>query len=487
MRTLVLEQPTDSAPARERELLYLFGLIAAAAYATYFAPKFGTNAFWALVLGAYFYSKNEPFWLAFFLTISDGFWGFFDNYEAVLSIIPGLPPIEVGHFYIILAAIKASRKPASFQPFYNPMLIVLGSYVLFLVLQGYAIGLKGTINAQFKMLKHIMPLLIFVSLPRLMDRMEDYRKFFYYFMPMAFTSLFAQLFTISSGVTPAQALGLHKEAWFIENLKRGSTYRGFYSTGAVLISFLGSLFYLADKKGSFPRTYLVVVAIANFFAAYLSATRGWVVGFTLSMLLCMLFVYKLTPKYIFTTSAGFIAALTAMSYIPAFEKQITDAFERILTLQSLAGGDLSAGGTLIRLSTRSPIVLGYWKESWLTGWGFSDFYFAHNDVHVANQNILMHSGIIGFTLLLAFFAYFLLRLWQAYKKLPKKHNLRDQLLVFPMFFIGWFFIHSTSGQLFGYYFEPDKAFPLAIFISLGAVIYRQVQMDKEKAHETNES
>jgi hypothetical protein len=250
---------------------------------------------------------------------------------------------------------------------------------------------------------------------------------------------------------------------------------------------LGSLFYLADKKGSFPRTYLVVVAIANFFAAYLSATRGWVVGFTLSMLLCMLFVYKLTPKYIFTTSAGFIAALTAMSYIPAFEKQITDAFERILTLQSLAGGDLSAGGTLIRLSTRSPIVLGYWKESWLTGWGFSDFYFAHNDVHVANQNILMHSGIIGFTLLLAFFAYFLLRLWQAYKKLPKKHNLRDQLLVFPMFFIGWFFIHSTSGQLFGYYFEPDKAFPLAIFISLGAVIYRQVQMDKEKAHETNES
>ncbi|MDV7396292.1 hypothetical protein RZS08_33165, partial [Arthrospira platensis SPKY1] len=70
-----------------------------AVWANYFASDLITTLFYLVTLVVYFQSKDEPFWLVFFLVISDGFMGFFNNYEAVLTAIPGLPPVEVGHFY----------------------------------------------------------------------------------------------------------------------------------------------------------------------------------------------------------------------------------------------------------------------------------------------------------------------------------------------------------------------------------------------------
>ena len=66
----------------------------------YFSSDIVSGLYFAGTLIAYYRSEDEGFWLPFFLIVSDGFFGFFGLYEAVLQILPGLPPIEIGQIYI---------------------------------------------------------------------------------------------------------------------------------------------------------------------------------------------------------------------------------------------------------------------------------------------------------------------------------------------------------------------------------------------------
>lgn len=451
----------------------LLGLIAVAIWATYFAPKFVASAIYIMALVAYFNSKDEAFWLTFFLVVSDGFFGFFNNYEAVISVIPGLPPIEVGHFYIILTAVKLMKGGSKERPFYDSILGILFVYVIFLVVQGYVLGVEPGLNSHFRILKFLMPLLLFYTIPRLFDTEEKYREAFTFFIPFAFLALFAQIFTVTMGIAPSQALGVQNELWFTAVLKSGHTYRGFYSTTMVLISFFGALYYTAARTKHFNKNLLYAVIAADFLSAFLSATRGWVLCFSSVLILHMIFVMRLDPKRITTIVVVGVLAMVGLMNIPLIEKQFSSAAERILTLGALAKGDVTAGGTLERLDERAPRVVKKWQESPLTGWGFSDAFHDYGDFHVGNQNVLLHSGIFGALLLLIFLGYFFGKLISRNGELPYEHPLKNALLVFPVFFLGWFIIHSTSGQQFQFYAAPAGGMAQAIFFSFGAMIYRK--------------
>ncbi len=160
-------------------------MLGATILATYYAPAAVKTPFYILLLFAYFRSKNEGLWLVLFLTISDGFWGYFSAYEAVLSILPGLPPIEVGHLYVLLTVIKASRIPSPGKYFHDPFLKLIAVYIGFLIIQGYFLGLSTEMNVQFRMIKFIFPLALFYSLPRLFQTEDAFRECFVYVFPLA--------------------------------------------------------------------------------------------------------------------------------------------------------------------------------------------------------------------------------------------------------------------------------------------------------------
>ena len=79
-------------------------------------------------------------------------------------------------------------------------------------------------------------------------------------------------------------------------------------------------------------------------------------------------------------------------------------------MEAIAGGDLSAEGTLQRLDYRSQRVMGAWRENPVFGWGLSDNGYEYGDGHVGNQCLLAISGIVGFLLLNGFLIYFAYRL-----------------------------------------------------------------------------
>jgi hypothetical protein len=454
------------------KFLKLFGLLAAAILATYFAPKAASSIFYVCAIVAYLYDKDEPVWLTFFFVVSDGFLGFFNNFDAVVSIIPGLPEVEIGHFYVIATIVKLRKVIAPAPPiFYRHLGIAVLVYTLFLVVQGYAIGVTPELKFHFRIVKYVLPLALFLTLPRLMPRWEQYREAFGLFVPFAFLALFAQVFTVATGLAPSQALGLRQELFFTEVLGRGQTYRGFYSTGMVLISFFGALFFLTVDPASWKRPIYLGVILADILAAFLSATRGWVLAFAVILILYAVFVARLHAGRIVLGTVLGAALLFGLMRIPAIQRQFEDATDRILTIGLLAKGDVTAGGTLERLDRRAPRVMKKWRESPLTGWGFSNEYREYGDSHVGNHNVLLHGGVVGAVLMAAFLVYFAWMLVARSMALAATKPYKRGLLVFPVFLVGWFIIHSSSGQWFQFAGEPGLTIPQALFFSFGSWCY----------------
>ncbi len=450
----------------------LYGLVILAVIAVYFASAGVTAVFFIGTLIAYFFSRDEAFWLVFFLILSDGFLSFFGLYEATLVVLPGLPGIEMGQLYIILAVIKSLGKQPAANAFYNNFLYALAIYVVFLIIQGYVVGLSGAMNVQFRLLKWITPLGLFYALPRLYRSEQDYARIFKYIFPMAFVILGTQLFTILMSETPAQFSGGKEKYEFAIEVTKERTYRGLFNQMILLLTLFGALFYLARQKGIFRNTYLYAVIAANFASVFLSATRGWTLGFSLIIIGFFLFVQKMSTRQVISIiGVGALFFIGVLS-TPVIQTQVHNAFKRMLTLEALAKGDITANGTLIRLSQRGPRVMKQWEESPVTGWGFSNHFFEHCDFHVGNQNILLHSGIIGYILINSFFVFFCISLYNKSQSIPFSDTRKASLLVFVIFFAGWFLIHSSSEQHFFFYFEnPGDGIIQGVFFTMAAFIF----------------
>lgn len=466
-----------------RKVIKLLMLVLVSIGINYFTPEIFGSLFFAGLLVVYFRSKDEPFWLAYFLIISDGFFGFFGFNEVLLTAIPGLPAIEAGQFYILLTVVKALRSRPAGSFFFSPHLQAMGIYVIFLVLQSYTIGIAPTMNAQFRLVKFVLPLALFFSLPRLLRTQEEYREVFTYLFPVAFTILAAQMFTIVTSVSPGQYFNATDRYDFGKEVDEYNTYRGLYSSNILLLTTFGALFYLIRKDETLSSRLLTLVIIANFLSVFLSATRGWIISLGLILFLYYTFIAKLSPRMVAGFSLAAAVLIAGILTIPIVKTQFTNAQERMLTLESLAEGDLSAEGTLSRLNERGPQVMKKWRESPLTGFGFADEFFLHWDGHVGNQNLLLHSGIVGALLMALFFAFFCSKIFFLSRRLSKQNPFRAALLVFLVFFIGWFALHSSSRQFFSYYQPVRTGILIAVFFLLGGQTYRDAKAWEREADE----
>lgn len=471
---------TRKEPSDFRKVSQFLALILVSIGVNYFAPKFLPPVLWLGVLIAYFRSKDEGFWLAYFLVLSDGFFGFFGMYAAMLNIIPGLPGVEAGQIYIILSIIKASERPAEYTPFYNNILKILLIYLAFLMIQGYVVGVTMEMNVQFRLVKWLVPLFLLYSLPRLFTRVEQYRDAFLYLFPVAIMALGAQVFTLVQAHSPMQYFGVAQKAKFAIKVTKEKTYRGLYNEMILLITYFGALFFLAFRPGKyFSSAYMFGVLLANFASVFLSATRGWVICFSFSLIFSLIFVLRLGPKRILSMVIIAGAMVFGSQFLPVIGLQIQNAIKRLLTLEKLAEGDMSAGGTLIRLNTRGPRVMKKFEEAPLTGFGFSDEFMEHNDFHVGNQNILLHSGVIGYAVLHFFFLYFMFRLFVRSINLPPEHTYKGALMFFCIFFPAWFMLHSSSQQFFSYYQTVQGGIIQAVFFCMGALMYHKSEESPE--------
>lgn len=438
---------------------------------TYFATSVVATLWYILLLIWYFYSEDEPFWLVFFLITSDGFMGFFGLYEVSIKLLSGLPAIELVQFYILLSGIKAMRKNVKPGLFYNKYFTVLLIYAIFLVLWGQLLGYSGAMNEYFRIMKDILPLLLFYSIPRLFRDLFSYQRLFNLIFIVLLLAFFTQIFTLITGIFPLGTATLAKTSY-----QDTGEFRSFYNTAATLLGLFGALFFLSsNNKALFNPYFLYIIIFSAFSMAFLSATRGWIISFGFIIIMTFIFVLRKKSKHVILFS--FISLITIMMGLsnPRIQEQINFSLGRTLKLEALTEGDLTAQGSMKRLSERAPKIMAVWRENPVFGWGYSDVARANGDGHVGNQNLLMTSGALGYLLLNGFFVFFMYKMLTIYPRKRLNPGADINLLVFVIFLTGWLFIHSTSGQHFSYGGMPVRIIPQAVFFSFAAFIYSQIK------------
>ncbi len=403
--------------------------------------------------------------------------GFLGIYTTVIRVIPGLPPIELAQFYIILGLIKVLLSKNNTRLFYGNWMLGMLLYTLFLVLFGIMNGLDNEANIYFRVIKLTIPFLLFYTIPRLLKTLKHFQVLFGYLFLVIVLAFIAQLHALFTGFDPKKAfylLGDNPDLNLDAELEVGRNFRVLYNQAMTMLCLFGALYFLALKKlRIFKNSWLYLIVVLSIALAFLSATRGYILSCGFVILLFFIFVQKLNIKQVFVFSL-FVAGLllTGLSN-DKVNTQIKFSVDRLLTLNSLAKGDVSADGTLIRLSERGPHVMKIWSESPVLGTGFSNKYFANSDSHVGNQNILLHAGIIGFVLMIGFIFYFISKMLGCYISSSPNNPFSRTFLVFVIFLLGLIIIHSTTTQQFAFYGLPNDIFPQAIFLSLAGLTYSE--------------
>jgi hypothetical protein len=152
-------------------------------------------------------------------------------------------------------------------------------------------------------------------------------------------------------------------------------------------------------------------------------------------------------------------------------RQVSLSFDRVTTLAGLAEGDLTAEGSLTRLTSRNAPVMDSWRRNPIIGWGFSKH--SYSDGHVGNQNILQVSGIIGLTIIFLAWITFFTTNFGHRRAMGNRGNVFVSL---NLMMVALVIIHSSSTQMFGYdvVFQPFiKIFVVLLVFHLSNLAIQQ--------------
>lgn len=458
-----------------KKIFILFFLLFVSATFTYKANPTMATLWYLFTIILYLRSKDEAFWFVFYFALNVGFLGFFGRYEALISILPNLPGIEVAQFYIFATVLKVQINGHKAYVFYDKYLKILWYFILFLVLLGFVIETGSEINFYLRNFKVIFPFLIFYSLPRLINDEKVYQEIFNYLFIFVITAFLSQIFNLATGSTPAVSIGYAgRGGWSrYDPLAENTIYRGFYSDQIVLISVFGVIYLLAKNISQKYNFYLWLILFFAYSCMIISASRGWILSFGIVIILLLLFITRLNVKH--TVFFSFIVTIFVVFVFSShiIQEQLLKSVERFETIALIQEGDVTLGGTYKRIDVRGKTNLDLWEESPLLGLGFSKRFDDYNDRHTGNQSILAHSGIIGFCLLMGFLFFFNNKILQIRKKLPLTKEEKNSLLTFSIFFIGWFILHTVSRQEFGFAILPEGALIQVLFFSFGGLLYNK--------------
>jgi len=427
--------------------------------AVYIFPKLGIPQIiiklsFLFLLLIIFYSKNDVFWLSWFFVISDAPGRLFTLTSG--STIYRLPMytlmsgVSTGftELFLIMYIIKFLSKKTKLSLFnkYAKLIIIYG---IFTIAYSFILGISQ--SALISSIRTILPWFWFLIIPEFISDPKRVEHLFQLLAPFAFIIF---ILSLQSQITGE----------YLHNILSGESAYGFLGEAElelvrvnqadyllfVLVFF--ALFYLSLERKIFNNTYLNLIIIIGFITILLSATRGWIIA--LLILLSSVFFmkgYNLMKQFIrMLVMIGILIYIVQIFY-PSFLFQISKSFERLDTLEALTEGDLTAGGTLARLTERGPRVMKEFKKSPIIGWGFSNHYFAYSDMHVGNQTMLLQGGIVGYTFWMVIFLLIFYNIFIYGRLYYVKFSIGSGIYVILFALIATFAIHSSSTHMWGFY------------------------------------
>ena len=445
-----------------------------------------------LILLSYYYIKNDNdvAYYAIFFSIIAGLGGLFEGKtENVFS----LGPIEINVLiififlcYIKFAVLKKNKRIPFL--FFKPVTIYL-IYFVFLLVLGLVIGIEEAgesgLRHYFQILRLILLVPIFLILPRIVSGNKFIERLAALLFIGVFINILGQLFMLLTGISISQYISPNK----ILDIPVGSAsylsgmLRPIFGPWIILLSLFFAFYYLLKRTVYFKKGYLYLIIFLSSLSIFITATRGWIIAFSIFILLNALYSLSRIPKRIFSIfGVGLVAFLILYNISSVFRVQIDKSFERVETLELVAEGDISAGGTSVRHIRGAKVMQGFY-ESPVIGLGFSSRALYLVDFHVGNQTLLMSGGLIGFSIIAYVLFYIIYKSVSTgkYLRLKNKYTYNSELTTIPILLLSLFIIHSTSTTLFGYtvYINAyGNMFWLVMFFSIiNRIIYDYMKYD----------
>jgi len=461
---------------RQFDLFFqLLFLLVLSAILVYYTPASINRIIFLLFFIPVWYSKKDFFWFAFVLILIEAPGGLFsgglvgDQYR--LPIYNLFPKVSFSfqEVYLVIILLKGiiKKQGFSYRSFtYRNQYSVLGILLVSLLIVSLLLGIS--LSSMRNVYKTMISISLYISTLFVFKNEEDIINFFKTIFPFAFLAIILQLYGM---LNQQQLVAVFNPLISTpQGVLTGDEMRPIELAVVVLFCFFGSLLYLGDKRKTFSDKYLLFVNIISYISILLTATRSWFLGFTI----IYLFYFYLNLKGLgnkvtsFVTAIGFFLIIIFM--IPQIRNQINVASKRLLTIEQLASGDQTAGGTLNRITVRGPRVMDGFKNSTIIlGAGFSDLYYEYTDGHVGFQNILLNSGVIGFVVLFSFATTLFFTPLRILKKLNYRSDLSHILRNTPLLVPAVLTINSGT-QFWGFGVgEMQRVMLLAFYISVSNI------------------
>ena len=433
-------------------------------------PQLLNKVIFLLLLLVVFRSKNDAFWLAWFFIIIDAPGRLFGIgsgrtiYRLPLYRLGAGAAISFDELFFLIYLLKFLLKKDKIQNIFKRYWVFILIYGFITLVYSFGIGLSlGNIVTAVRM---IIPWFWVLILPEFISDSDKLAEIFKLLAPFVVINILSQLYTQLSGLYINDILSGEKWVGFLGSPEE-ELVRVISGFGFTFFCMIMSLFYLCSEDKRFNKTYLNLIIVISFIIIFISATRGWIVA-SLILLSSVFFMpgFNFIKQFSSTVLILILFVFLLRIIYPPFILQASLALQRFETLKFLITGDPTAGGTLARISERSPRVMAVFKESPVIGWGLSDRYISSWDMHVGNQTMLMQGGVIGYSIWIICYALTLLKIYLLNRNSIVKTKIGNGGIVFFLAMIAIFAIHSSSSQILGFngvalYFRYLLAFTMA--------------------------
>jgi len=391
------------------ELLFYLSI---AVLLVYFVPAPANKILFLGIFYLVWKTKKDYIWLAFFFIVEDIPGGLFsgglanDPYRLPLyTIEPGIS-FSLREIYLIILFVKVIVKPEFKQTlqknYFSKELSVLFYYLIFLLFISVLMGMTYFGFRNFY--KLCVNLTLFISIPLVLRNRENFVCLLNVLFPFAIIAILLQIYSL---IYNQQLIALFKPGVVVTQgvlTSSGSTEkweRPIEMVHVLLVCFTGTLFFLNKEGKVFKTGYLIIINLFSFIGIFMTGTRSWFVA------LVMLYIYFFLTRISNMTATSIrrliiaIILIAGISNVPIIKNQILNAWSRISTLEKVAEGDITAGGTARRFDVRAPRVMeGFRASTIIFGAGFSTLFYKYADGHVGYHNMLLNAGIMGILLFL---------------------------------------------------------------------------------------
>jgi len=434
-----------------RDSKLLISLLLISFISVYFMPRFVNQVVFLVILFASWRTNLNYVYLVWFFILSDAPGRLFSATAAAGARLP-LYNLTAGVSFsfqdlfllvYILKVFTGLRYDFVFRKEFQVYITFLAVIFLysFIYEQSYS-----SLIVSFRV--YVLPWAFLLIVPAFIQDRQTANRVVRLLLPVVFFALASQLYAYATGN-------------YFDSVLRGQSYDRLVSLTEDTISRAASsgfiiLFVIIfashqyfTLKPVIKKNYLSAVLFVSFFSVLLTASRGWILAFIL-FFVGLLYLYsggKLITNIFRIIAVSVVILMLLTLQFPALQRQVEGSIERLMTVELLAKGDVTAGGTLERINIRGPRVLNKFLENPVLGWGFSQTFFDYADGHVGHHNILLNVGIIGFFYLNFLFFRLAYKLRQL-KGIYFPYDKSFLILFFGMLSV--YLIHSSSTQFWGF-------------------------------------